>query len=148
MGFPLEILTMIFSTVLGGIMSIWGQSIKAKEAKEKMYIQALSAENKIVTSAREYGSKDTHFAFTRRIIALSAVGAIVVLPKLLPILMPEGPTVTVGYLELQGGISNWFFGPDKIMEWRSFTGLVITPLDTNLVAAIVGLYFGSGFTKR
>jgi hypothetical protein len=30
----------------------------------------------------------------------------------------------------------------------SFQGLVITPLDTNLVAAITGLYFGSGFTKR
>jgi len=34
------------------------------------------------------------------------------------------------------------------MEWRSFNGFVITPLDTNLVAAITGLYFGTGFTKK
>jgi len=26
-GLPLELITMLFSTVLGGVMSIWGQSI-------------------------------------------------------------------------------------------------------------------------
>jgi hypothetical protein len=26
-------------------------------------------------------------------------------------------------------------------------GFVITPLDTHIVSAIVGLYFGAGFTK-
>mgnify|MGYP003677208333 CR=1 FL=1 len=30
MGFPLELITMLGSTVLGGVMTIWGQSIKAK----------------------------------------------------------------------------------------------------------------------
>ena len=35
-GLPLELITMLFSTVLGGVMSKWGQSIKAKEANNKM----------------------------------------------------------------------------------------------------------------
>jgi len=114
-----------------------------------MYIAALTEEAKIVHSAREYGLRDTHFAWTRRIIALSAIFSIIVLPKVAPLIYPDTPwIVTVGYLEMQGGFLAWLFGPEQATEWVSFQGLVITPLDTNLVAAITGLYFGSGFTKR
>ncbi len=148
-GFPMEIFTLLSSTILGGVMSIWGQNIKAKQEDNKMYITALTAEEKLNTSVREYGSKDSHFAWTRRIIALSAVFSIIVLPKVVPLIYPDTPwLVTVGYSELQGGFANWLFGPDKAMMWKSFNGFVITPLDTNLVAAITGLYFGAGFTKR
>ena len=34
------------------------------------------------------------------------------------------------------------------MRWVEFYGLVITPLDTNLVAAIIGMYFGGSLVKR
>ena len=150
-GMPLEIFTLLFSTVLGGVMSIWGQSIKSAQEHNIMYISALTAEDKIVASAREYGLKDTHFAWTRRIIALTAVFAIILLPKLAALSAPllDIPLmVTVGYTELQGGLWNWLFGPDKLTTWRSFHGFVITPLDTHLVSAITGMYFGTGFTKR
>ena len=33
---PFEMITMLGSTVLGGLMSIWSQSIKAKQAEQKM----------------------------------------------------------------------------------------------------------------
>ena len=150
-GLPLEIFTLLFSTILGGIMSIWGQSIKAKQDQNKMYIAALTEVSKIISSAREHGLKDTHFAWTKRIIALSAVFSIIVLPKVAALVAPVAELpwlITVGYTEIQGGFWNWLFGPEKLMEWRSFNGFVITPLDTNLVAAITGLYFGTGFTKK
>ena len=35
---PFEMITMLGSTVLGGVMSIWSQSIKAKQAEQKMLI--------------------------------------------------------------------------------------------------------------
>ena len=38
---PFEMITMLGSTVLGGVMSIWSQSIKAKQAEQKMLIQEL-----------------------------------------------------------------------------------------------------------
>ena len=148
-GFPMEIFTLLASTLLGGVMSIWGQNIKSKQEANKMYIAALTEESKIVASAREHGIKDVHFAWTRRIIALSAVFSIIVLPKVLPLIYPEFPwLVTVGYTELQGGFMNCDEDKEKAMEWKTFQGFVITPLDTNLVAAITGLYFGAGFTKR
>ena len=39
------------------------------------------------------------------------------------------------------------FGPDEAIKWKYAQGFVITPLDTHIVSAIVGLYFGAGFTK-
>jgi hypothetical protein len=56
--------------------------------------------------------------------------------------------VIVGYLEFKPG---FLFLPEKeIMKWvtLSSNSLVITPLDTNLVSAIIGLYFGGSLVKK
>ena len=146
MGFPLELITMLGSTILGGVMTIWGQSIKAKAEQNKMLLQRAEFRAGAVKDAREYGRKDTHFAWTRRLIALGAVGAIIVLPKVAAVWYPE-IGVVVGYTEVQGGFFSWLFGPDEAIVWKAARGFVITPLDTHIVSAIVGLYFGAGFTK-
>ena len=146
MGLPLELITMLFSTVLGGVMSIWGQSIKAKEANNKMLMERANFNRKAVADARNAGKDDKHFAWTRRLIALGAVFSIIVLPKLVAVWYPD-VSVYVGYTEATGGIMNWLFGPDEAIQLKVAKGFVITPLDTHIVSAIVGLYFGAGFTK-
>ena len=142
---PFEMITMLGSTVLGGVMSIWSQSIKAKQAEQKMLLQRDEVQTKAFKDAIEY--ENTGFQWTRRIIALVAVFAIVLLPKLMPVLSPD-TSVIVGYLEFKPG---FFFIPEKeIMKWvtLSSNSLVITPLDTNLVSAIIGLYFGGSLVKK
>lgn len=146
LGLPLELITMLGSTVLGGVMSIWGQSIKAKQAQQEMLMQRAEFNRGAVADARDAGKKDSHFAWTRRLIALSAVFSIIVLPKLVAVWYPE-VSVFVGYTEATGGLFNWLFGPAEAVQWKMATGFVITPLDTHIVSAIVGLYFGAGFTK-
>ena len=37
-GLPVDMITMLGSSVLGGVMSIWGQSIKAKQDQKKMLL--------------------------------------------------------------------------------------------------------------
>ena len=145
-GLPLELITMLFSTILGGVMSIWGQSIKGRQAQNEMLMQRANFQAKQVNRARDAGKNDKHFAWTRRLIALSAVFSIIVLPKIVAVWYPE-VTVYVGYTEVQGGFMNWLFGPDEAIQWKMAKGFVITPLDTHIVSAIVGLYFGAGFTK-
>ena len=81
-GLPLELITMLFSTVLGGVMSIWGQSMKNRQEQNKMMLQTAQFRADQVNTAREAGKNDKHFAWTRRLIALSAVFSIIVLPKL------------------------------------------------------------------
>ena len=142
---PFEMITMLGSTVLGGVMSLWSQSIKAKQAEQKMLIQRAEVQQKGFKEDREYDNKG--FQWTRRIIALTAVFAIVLLPKLMPILSPD-TSVIVGYLEFR---PSFFFIPEKeIMKWitLSSNSFVITPLDTNLVSAIIGLYFGGSLVKK
>ena len=142
---PFEMITMLGSTILGGVMSIWSQSIKAKQAEQKMLLARADKQAKLFKEAREY--ENPGFQWTRRIIALTAVFAIVLFPKLLPLLQPDA-SVIVGYLEFKPG---FLFIPEKeIMKWitLSSNSLVITPLDTNLVSAIIGLYFCGSLVKK
>jgi len=46
-GLPVEMITMLGSSVLGGIMSIWGQSIKAKQEQQKMLLQRAETQMKV-----------------------------------------------------------------------------------------------------
>lgn len=148
LGLPLELVTMLGSTVLGGVMSMWGQSMKAKQQQNEMLLQRADFAAKQVNEARNAGSKDRHFAWTRRLIALSAVFSIIVLPKLVAVWYPE-VSVFVGYTEVQSNFFTNFFGGEgqEVIKWQTANGFVITPLDTHIVSAIVGLYFGAGFTK-
>lgn len=143
---PVELLTMLMSTVLGGVMSIWGQSIKARQAQNEMLLDRANFRAGAVDQAREAGLKNQHFAWTRRSIAIMAVFSIIVLPKLIAVWYPE-VSVIVGYTEVEGGLGGWLFGDKDVTVWREARGFVITPLDTHMVSAIVGLYFGAGFTK-
>jgi len=145
-GLPLELITMLFSTILGGVMSIWGQSNKSKAEQNKMLLSRANFQAEQVNAARDAGKTDSHFAWTRRLIALSAVFSIIVLPKVVAVWYPE-VNVIVGYTEVQGGFTNWLFGPEEAIKWITAKGFVITPLDTHIVSAIIGLYFGAGFTK-
>ena len=145
MGFPFEIITMLASTVLGGIMSVWAESRKAKAEQQKLLITRGEFDMKARKQAIQAGLADQGFAWTRRIIALSSVFAIVILPKLVAIYYPD-VSVTVGYTQWNPGF--WFIKEGReVFEWITFQGLVITQLDTNLVSAIIGMYFGGSLVK-
>ena len=145
MGFPFEIITMLASTVLGGVMSIWAESRKAKAEAQKLLITRGEFDMKAKKQSIDAGLKDKGFAWTRRIIALSSVFAIVVFPKLVAVYYPD-VLVTVGYTQWKPGFL-FFTEGREIFDWISFEGLVITQLDTNLVTAIIGMYFGGSLAK-
>ena len=145
MGFPFEIVTMLASTVLGGVMSVWSESRKAKAENEKLLITRGEFDIKAKKQSLDHGLKDKGFAWTRRIIALTSVFAIVLLPKLVAVYYPD-VSVTVGYTQWNPGFM-FFREGREIFEWITFQGLVITQLDTNLVSAIIGMYFGGSLAK-
>ena len=144
MGFPFEIITMLASTVLGGLMSIWAESRKAKAEAQKLLIARGEFEMKAKKQSIDAGLADKGFAWTRRIIALTSIFAIVVFPKLVAVYYPE-VAVTVGYTQWNPG--GLFRSGREVFDWITFQGLVITQLDTNLVSAIIGMYFGGSLAK-
>lgn len=144
MGIPLELMTMLGSGLLSGVMTLFSQGQKAKQDAFNRAIEGLSAQSKATDVARRYENKG--FQVTRRIIALSAVGAIIVWPKVIAVFWPEIP-VTIGYTEWNPGFL-FFTEGKELVKWQALKGLVITPLDTHLLSAIVGLYFGSSMVKN
>ena len=140
---PFEMITMLGSTVLGGVMSIWSQSIKAKQAEQKLLIQRADVQMKGFKEAREYGN--IGFQWTRRIIALTAVFFIIGWPKLVPVFFDTSVYLT--WTEFTRGFL-FLIEQKEITMDKEFFGVVITPLDTHLMSAIIGLYFGGSLVKK
>lgn len=144
MMFPFEIITMLGSTLISSMLSLWSQRLKAKQDEQKMLITRGEFQLKAVDAARNV--ENVGFQWTRRIIALSSIFAIVILPKLVAVYYPD-VDVTVGYTLFQPGFL-FFTDGREVFEWITFQGLVITQLDTNLVSAIIGMYFGGSLVKK
>ena len=142
--FPFEIITMLGSTLISSLLSLWSQRMKAKQDEQKMLITRGEFQLKAVDAARNV--ENAGFQWSRRIIALSSIFAIVILPKLVAVYYPD-VDVTVGYTVFNPGFL-FFTDGREVFEWITFKGLVITQLDTNLVSAIIGMYFGGSLVKK
>ncbi len=135
---------MLGSTLISSMLSLWSQKMKAKQDEQKMLITRGEFQLKAVDAARNV--ENVGFQWTRRIIALSSIFAIVILPKLVAVYYPD-VDVTVGYTLFKPGFL-FFTDGREVFEWITFQGLVITQLDTNLVSAIIGMYFGGSLVKK
>ena len=144
MMFPFEIITMLGSTLISSLLSLWSQRIKAKQDEQKMLLQRAEFQQQAVDAARNV--ENVGFQWTRRIIALSSIFAIIIFPKLVAVYYPD-VDVTVGYTVFNPGFL-FFTDGREVFEWITFQGLVITQLDTNLVSAIIGMYFGGSLVKK
>jgi hypothetical protein len=140
---PMELMTMLGSGLLAGVMTLWGKSLEAKRESHKMMLEGMAAEGKLVAAARKFNSPGVQF--TRRVIALTAVFSIIVWPKLVAVFWPD-VGVTIGWTEWDPAFL--FIEGSNVTSWKQVTGLVITPLDTHLMTAIVGLYFGASVVKN
>ena len=141
---PAEAITLLGSFALSGLMSLWAKSITAKKQFNSDMLAAATQHTKAVDAARDYGASNKGFSFTRRTLAISAFFAVIVWPKIVPVLFPEVP-VTLGWTQWNPGFL--FFGGSEQTVWQTAKGLVITPLDTHIVTAIAGLYFGASAAK-
>ena len=142
--FPFEIITMLGSTLISSLLSLWSQRMKAKQDEQKMLLQRAEMRMEAVDAARNV--ENVGFQWTRRIIALSSIFAIIILPKLVAVYYPD-VDVTVGYTVFNPGFL-FFTEGREVFEWITFKGLVITQLDTNLVSGIIGMYFGGSLVKK
>ena len=129
MGIPFELITMLGSGLLSGVMTLWSQNQKSKQEAFQRAIDGLAAQSQATDLARRYENKG--FQVTRRIIALMAVFAVIVWPKAVAVFWPEIP-VNVGYTEFNPGALFGIFEGSEQIKWQALKGLVITPLDTQL----------------
>ena len=141
---PMELISMLGSTVLGGVMSIMAQKSQAEAAREKMLMARADFAAKQTDKAREI--KDPHTKHTRRWIALMCVFSIIVVPIIAPIFTD----VTVIYQVVTEQSSGWWiFGSSfETTVWKEGTGIFITSLQSHTIFSIIGLYFGGSLTRK
>ena len=130
--------------MMGFVTTLIGGIVKAKAEQHKLMLSALNARHKVLQETREHGMKDKHFAWTRRIIALTCVACIVVIPFVAPFL--DVPVI-VSHVK-EGGFSIPFIwqSPDTV-EWQPIYGVALAPMYLHTLAAIVSFYFGSSAAK-
>ena len=139
-GLPLELITMLGSTVLSGVMTLWGQSIKAKNEQFNNLIMAQTKqyENQVVQLKADPG-----FSFTRRVLAFLIAGAAVAaifLPSLI------GGTSLIEVTNETSGLFGIF--SDKSVEFVETNALVVPEWLKHAMLSIVGLYFGNSIVKK
>lgn len=143
--FPLEIITMGASVLLSFFVKWMSHKSETSRQKDLATLNALNANAKHQRAAREYENKG--YQWTRRVIALSVVFSVIVLPKVLVLTGIYTGNYTFGWTEVEGGFL-FFSSPSEVLKWQTLSnGLVITPLDTHTVSAIIGLYFGGSLSN-
>ena len=142
-GLPVEAISMLGSTAMGGIMKMWGQAQADKAEQHKMLIQSNLQVEKGINNARQM--QNPNAAWIRRFIVvfslLAGVGIVFIAPIMgiatnVPIEITEGfkflfidtTTTVTEYIKLEGFVTpEWL--PVAIMN-------------------IIGFYFGSAAMKR
>ena len=142
MGFPLEILTLIGSGLLSGVMTLWGMSLRAKAEQQGFLLKAAATQRKVTQDAREM--QGAGVSFTRRLITLTVMASVFILPFVATIL---GYPITVGYTEFNPGFL-FFTDGQEITKWVEVQGMALTPLHTHAAMSIIGFYFGNRVVTR
>lgn len=104
-------------------------------------------------SSNDSGSyrSSTGFHITRRIIALTCVFSIIVLPIILPVFSGESISIAYGYVENSWSILPWV-SEVPVVKWVVFGDatktIVINPIMNNIIISIIGLFMGNQISKK
>lgn len=143
--FPTELITLFGSSLAAGLMRLYSGALEAKRLERLATLTAISHKQQFASiPVSSVSAKELQW--TRRLISLLAVFFIIVYPKLVAVFMPQLP-IHVGYHESKAGFL-FFSSNMECIRWVSLKGLVITPLDTHLLSAIIGLYFGGSLVGK
>ena len=148
-----ELINAIGSLVGGGLLTIWSQAIQDRAEREKLALQASlqrhAASDASQTSAREFEG-NSGFHFTRRAIALIVILSAITFPIILPAFI-EDITIVIGYYDTTQGFWLWSSSYETINWIAIGSGLrpiVISPVMSNILITIIGMFFGNQITKR
>lgn len=120
----------------------WFQNAQEQRKFElEILAQRQKLESDLIKGARETSVNSKIFAWSQAIIALIVVCAVFVGPVIAAF---KGIPVAFAYTEIKEAWSFLFFGGGggEDMMFKMLPGLVITPIQTHMAAAIAGLYFG------
>lgn len=143
LGLPIEAVSMIGSTALGGLMKMWGQAQADKQNQFEMMMERNKAVEQTVQNARQY--QNPNAAWIRRFIVVMALlgglGIVFVAPLL--------NQVTNVPVEVTEGWKFLFFDfTNTATQYVQLEGFVTPEWLPVAIMNIIGFYFGSAAMQR
>tara|TARA_R110000822_G_scaffold63674_1_gene156292 strand:+ start:548 stop:994 length:447 start_codon:yes stop_codon:yes gene_type:complete len=145
LGLPIEAVSMLGATALGGVMKMWSQSQADKAEQHKMMLEGNRRIQATVDSARSY--QNPNAAWIRRFIVvtamLSGIGIVFLAPLLhqttnIPIEVTHGSKMLFGI----------FDSTRTVTEYLTLEGWVTPEWLPVAIMNIIGFYFGSAAMQR
>ncbi len=143
---PLELLSFGAAFIGRALVQHLAYKQQNEAAEREMLYKMAGLQKEAQDGARETLQKNNLFGWICAIIAVLSVLAIIVLPKIAFLIDPS-LLITYGFGQYSPensilfGLINLGGGYEETL-WHQAKGILITPLDTHLVSAIAGLYFG------
>ena len=136
-------INLLGSASLGAVMQIVG----AKANAQAEMMKQLTTNHKLEEISRDKVRNNTNsfFMMTRRIIVLSCIFAIIIVPTLAPLF-----TDTAIYIQTEVTTgSDWliFDTRNTSMAWKEVQGIAILDWHKNIILSIVSMYVGSSIAK-
>ncbi len=141
-GIPMEVITMLGSTVGGAVMRIWSQANADKAEQWKMALEA-GRENELSRSAaREWSTP--HANWTRKFLVVSfmTMAMFIIAAPLL------GQTTQVPIVSTEGFKLLFLDFTKDVTEYIQLEGVVTPEWLSHAIMAVVGLYFGASISSR
>ena len=142
-GLPIEAISMLASTLMGGLMKLWGNS-RADLAEERKW-QGKTAEQieATVQAARAYDNPSA--SWVRRFIVVACI----VLGGAIVLLAPLTDQITNVPIEVTSGFKFLFFDfTNTVTEYIPLEGYVTPEWLPVAIMNIIGFYFGSAAMRR
>jgi uncharacterized membrane protein YfcA len=142
-GLPIEAVSMIGSTALGGLMKMWGQAQADKQNQFEMMMKQNKAAQETVDSARQY--QNPNAAWIRRfIVVMALLGGLGIV-----FLAPFMNQVTNVPIEVTEGWKFLFFDfTNTATKYIQLEGFVTPEWLPVAIMNIIGFYFGSAAMQR
>lgn len=126
------------AAVLGIASKVIGLQMAARHERDLALIARDKEQQADISRARLYNPPVA--AAIRALLAICAMLAVIVWPLIVPVFWPH-VAVTFSWTVVH---ASWFgFGGGPSVSWHTVHGLAITPVHTQLVAAVTGFYLGS-----
>lgn len=143
-GLPIEAMSMLGSTLLGGLMKIASQRMADKAAEQKMLIARNSQIEGDINNAAQRDNTDGG-NYIRRVIAILALlgglGIVFVAPL-------DGEVTNVPIQVTEGWKFLWFDFTNTVTKYVQLDGYVTPEWLPVAIMNIIGFYFGAGAMKR
>lgn len=142
-GIPLEVISMLLSTILGGYMKMKADAREDEHHRNMLTLKLMREDEKSRDRAQKMQTKSAKWARKFIVVCLMSCAAFILVA---PVIFNQ-PTNVLH--EVTHGFKLWLFNFTwTSMEWKELTGIVTPEWLPYAILNVIGFYFGTAAVNR